>query len=811
MGNNSSSSKSKYPAQRRSELGGGQISSSGTRRQTSIQQNVTPHGNGVNRAGGLPPPRPNHPPPPGNVTTHVGPGAFSVDPSSGPVSVFRVTVPEGVRPGQEFQVYAGTRLVRVRCPPNIRPGQSLQITVPADPTVTRSSGLPPMLPPSTDGAPVETPHHLRTGSTPPGSPRAGSLQPRPNSDGAYMVTIPEGIMPGQQFPVNVQNQQLMVTCPPNARAGMVVRINPPPPSVGATNLDRPPDAGRRGPRGPGLDPPERPATQLFEVEVPKGVRPNQSFALLAGGQRVLVTCPPNAGPGQRIRFQLPLILLEGRGGNDSSGSSTIGQVLLSYNKDGWTRTIRVEDMKFQWIRVDQRGDLDIQSRFDPAKSAYVRKLNFLPGLDPRMRGGNLSLVPATQAIVESHVLGPDGRELVSYSHIAQAQIKSFDDKAKWFFDTCQMLRVEWDEGHMRVNVRRDYLLSDSMMAVMSLSRKDLRKIWKFEFIGEEGIDAGGLAREWFQLVTEDIFNPDNGLWQYSQVNQMCMDVNPASELSHPEDHLVYFRFLGRILGKALFDRQLVSGHMVRHLYKHLLGWPITLEDLELVDTEFYSSLKKLTDIDDVSVLCLDFTSTENYLGEMKTIELVRSGADIEVTNDNLPEYMECCLKYRMLGRVKPQLTELLLGFYDVLPEPLLMVFDFQELELLMCGLPEIDMDDWRANTDYSGTFEHTDGNHQVCKWFWQVVTEDLDQEHKARLLQFVTGTSGVPSRGFSVLQGHDGNVRKFTIHGMNSTNVFPRAHTCFNRLDLPNYETKAQLHDKLKVALEMAATGFDIE
>jgi E3 ubiquitin-protein ligase NEDD4 len=89
---------------------------------------------------------------------------------------------------------------------------------------------------------------------------------------------------------------------------------------------------------------------------------------------------------------------------------------------------------------------------------------------------------------------------------------------------------------------------------MSLARKDLRKTWKFEFIEEAGIDAGVLARKWFQLVTEEIFNPDNGLWQPSAVNQMCMDINPVSALSHPDDHLVYLRFLGRVLAKALCDQ-----------------------------------------------------------------------------------------------------------------------------------------------------------------------------------------------------------------------------------------------------------------
>ena len=115
------------------------------------------------------------------------------------------------------------------------------------------------------------------------------------------------------------------------------------------------------------------------------------------------------------------------------------------------------------------------------------------------------------------------------------------------------------------------LLQDSVTAVMSLSRNELRNIWRFEFIGEAGLDAGGVAREWFQLVSEKMFDPDMGLWLNSVQNQMCMKINPASKICCPQDHLLYYRFLGRVMGKALFDSQLVAGHMVQYLYKHMLG------------------------------------------------------------------------------------------------------------------------------------------------------------------------------------------------------------------------------------------------
>jgi len=282
-----------------------------------------------------------------------------------------------------------------------------------------------------------------------------------------------------------------------------------------------------------------------------------------------------------------------------------------------------------------------------------------------------------------------------------------------------------------------------------------------------------------------------------------------------DDYLVYYRFLGRVMGKALFDGQLVVGHMVQYMYKHILGWPITLKDIESLDEEYYNNLRQLQQLhdngEDLSMLCLDFSMMQEIMGAKEVVELVEGGKDIDVTNENFPEYLEACLKYRMLDRVKPQLNELLLGFFDVVPEPLLTVFDFQELELLMCGLPVIDMEDWKEHTEYSGEYEKLRGDNPTCQWFWEVV-EGFDQEMKARLLQFVTGTSGVPSRGFGVLQGNDGTIRKFTIHAVSvDICLYPRAHTCFNRIDLPMYETKEELQDRLKLAVTMVATGFDIE
>mgnify|MGYP006181733053 CR=1 FL=1 len=205
-------------------------------------------------------------------------GAVSV---SGNSTVFRVTVPESAQPGQEFQIYAGGRIVRIRCPLDSRPGETLQITVPA-------AAAPPTTNDDDDD---------------------GNNNTNNNND--------DGIRGGQQFPVTIQGQQLMVTCPQNARPGMNVPIVPPPTSTDITSrTSMNSNTSNHSNNNNNMSSPPLPirdqdkTTQLLEVEVPRGVLPGQPFALFTGGVRVLVTCPDDATSGQRIRFQLPLALTQ---------------------------------------------------------------------------------------------------------------------------------------------------------------------------------------------------------------------------------------------------------------------------------------------------------------------------------------------------------------------------------------------------------------------------------------------------------------------------------------------------------------------
>lgn len=722
-----------------------------------------------------------------SYTNSTRPGAYQVSRSSpGPALVYRVEVPTGVRPGQEFTVHAGARRVRVRNPPTGRPGHSLHITLPSEP-VTRSTPLRAAALTATTGsgnvvggAVAMLAHVERINQ------KAKELGGIPRTQ---MVTIPPNIYPGMFFKVTTAGgERFQVCCPPSASPSDEVRTVLPP-------QRREPEAVAQ--------------TQVFEVAVPRGVRPGQQFTIVASGLRVPLTCPANAEAEKKIRFELPM-------------AQVLGNIQLAYRseKNGWKRMIRATDLKFQWVRpmeaatnTEEKHKVEIvDQHIDAAlKSAYVRKITFLEGNDVRMRTGSLELVPAGEAVVDSKFAIND-HLLLSHEDVSQMQGRPVEEKKAWFEGICKQLAVPWEDGHVKICVRRSHLLMDSVNAVMSLSRDDMHKQWRVEFLDEPALDASGPTKEWFELVSKQVFDPDYGLWVTSPDDQARVDINPSSGMCSPDDHLITFRFIGRFIGRALLDSQLIKGRMTKPIYKHLLGWPIAFEDIKDQDEKFYECLRSLTKLDDVSTTCLDFTITEEHTGKHTTIDLVEGGSEKEVTNNNLAEYLEAVTRYRLFERTLPQLTELLLGFFDSVPEAALTVFDANDLEMILCGRPSIDVDDWQANTNYKSLFKARGEQHQVVQWFWEIVRHEFDQKMRESLLQFVTGTSGVPLRGFAYLRGVDGSVQKFTIVGYDSRQFrLPLAHTCFNRIALPNYGSKRELLEMLKMAILNAGEGFGLQ
>ncbi|XP_034458230.1 E3 ubiquitin-protein ligase NEDD4-like isoform X13 [Hippoglossus hippoglossus] len=357
-------------------------------------------------------------------------------------------------------------------------------------------------------------------------------------------------------------------------------------------------------------------------------------------------------------------------------------------------------------------------------------------------------------------------------------------------------------NRFEMKLHRNNIFEESYRRIMSLKRPDVLKarLW-IEFESEKGLDYGGVAREWFFLLSKEMFNPYYGLFEYSATDNYTLQINPNSGLCN-EDHLSYFKFIGRVAGMAVFHGKLLDGFFIRPFYKMMLGKQISLKDMESVDSEYYNSLKWILE-NDPTELDLRFCIDEDNFGQTYQVDLKPSGSDMVVTNDNKKEYIDLVIQWRFVNRVQKQMNAFLEGFTELIIIDLIKIFDENELELLMCGLGDVDVNDWRQHTVYKNGYCP---NHPVIQWFWKVVLL-MDAEKRIRLLQFVTGTSRVPMNGFAELYGSNG-PQLFTIEQWGTPEKLPRAHTCFNRLDLPTYESFEDLREKLLMAVENAQ-GFE--
>ncbi|XP_056627807.1 E3 ubiquitin-protein ligase HECW2 isoform X2 [Triplophysa dalaica] len=382
--------------------------------------------------------------------------------------------------------------------------------------------------------------------------------------------------------------------------------------------------------------------------------------------------------------------------------------------------------------------------------------------------------------------------------------RDFEAKLRNFYRKLETKGYGQGPGKVKLIIRRDHLLEDAFNQIMCYSRKDLQRSKLYvSFVGEEGLDYSGPSREFFFLVSRELFNPYYGLFEYSANDTYTVQISPMS--AFVDNHHEWFRFSGRILGLALIHQYLLDAFFTRPFYKGLLRIPCELSDLEYLDEEFHQSLQWMKDNDIEDMLDLTFTVNEEVFGQITERELKPGGANIPVSEKNKKEYIERMVKWRIERGVVQQTDSLVRGFYEVVDARLVSVFDARELELVIAGTAEIDLSDWRNNTEYRGGYHD---NHLVIRWFWAAV-ERFNNEQRLRLLQFVTGTSSIPYEGFASLRGSNG-PRRFCVEKWGKITSLPRAHTCFNRLDLPPYPSFSMLYEKMLTAVEETST-FGLE
>ncbi|XP_063708431.1 ubiquitin-protein ligase E3A isoform X2 [Culicoides brevitarsis] len=351
--------------------------------------------------------------------------------------------------------------------------------------------------------------------------------------------------------------------------------------------------------------------------------------------------------------------------------------------------------------------------------------------------------------------------------------------------------------YLRLKVRRDHIIDDALVELEMFAManpKDLKKQLKVEFAGEQGIDEGGVSKEFFQLIVEEIFNPDYGMFVHN-LDSHNVWFNPTSFENEAQ-----FTLIGIVLGLAIYNSIILPVNFPMVVYRKLMGMKGSFRDLEDFSPVLYRSLKSLldyeeNDMEDTFVQTFKITY-QDVFGDTITHELKPDGDSIFVNQENKFEFVELYADFMLNKSIEKQFKAFKKGFQMVTDEsPLHLLFRPDEIELLVCGSRDFDFNQLEETTVYVGYSE----NSQIIKDFWDIVHK-LPIDLKRKLLQFTTGSDRVPVGGLS-------NVNLMINRSGPDSDRLPTSHTCYNVLLLPEYPSKEKLEDRLLKAINYS-TGF---
>ncbi|XP_029620347.1 probable E3 ubiquitin-protein ligase HECTD2 [Salmo trutta] len=368
-------------------------------------------------------------------------------------------------------------------------------------------------------------------------------------------------------------------------------------------------------------------------------------------------------------------------------------------------------------------------------------------------------------------------------------------------------RVDMSLLFLNIKVRRLQLVSDSLDE-LARNRADLKKKLKVTFVGEAGLDMGGLTKEWFLLLIRQIFHTDYGMFTFFK------DSHCHWFSSWKCDNYSEFRLVGALMGLAVYNSITLDIRFPPCVYKKLLTPPVvpcdpdtpvgmatlTLDDLQQVMPDLAHGLAELLSYEGnvEEDFCTTFQVSQEELGVIKSYNLKPGGDKIPVTNQNRKEYVQLYVDFLLNKSIYRQFAAFFYGFHSVCASDALLLLRPEEVEILVCGSPNLDMSSLQKAAQYEG-YSKTD---PTIRAFWDVVLA-FPLELQKKLLHFSTGSDRVPVGGMADL-----NFKISKIDA--STDWLPISHTCFNQICLPTYKNKKELKQKLTIAISNAE-GFGLE
>ncbi|KAI9734706.1 MAG: putative E3 ubiquitin-protein ligase [Claussenomyces sp. TS43310] len=404
-------------------------------------------------------------------------------------------------------------------------------------------------------------------------------------------------------------------------------------------------------------------------------------------------------------------------------------------------------------------------------------------------------------------------QIMEYDARRQMEVKAREA----FFDSIMTRKVV--QQYLILKIRRDCLVEDSLKAVSEVvgsGGEEIKKGLRIEFRGEEGIDAGGLRKEWFLLLVRDVFNPEHGMFTYDEDSQFCY-FNPNSFETSDQFFLV-----GVVLGLAIYNSTILDIALPPFAFKKLLAagpsaahgaathaksnMVYTLEDLAEFRPRLAHGLRQLLDYEgDVeTTFCRDFVADVERYGQVTQVPLCPDGANRAVTNSNRKEFVDLYVRYLLDTAVARQFEPFKRGFFRVCGGNALSLFQAEEIELLIRGSDEpLDISSLQAVAVCENWgVANPAATEPVIAWFWQTFRNATPRDQR-KLLSFITGSDRIPAMGAANL------VIKLSCLG-DDVRRFPMARTCFNVLSLWRYDSFERLEAMLWRAVH-ESEGFGLK
>lgn len=283
-------------------------------------------------------------------------------------------------------------------------------------------------------------------------------------------------------------------------------------------------------------------------------------------------------------------------------------------------------------------ETQMESLFYTFTEEHRKILNDLVRHTPKLMSGNFSLLVKNPKVLE------------------------FDNKRNYFSRSihAKVPNSRQSFAPLQLSVRRDQVFHDSFKSLY-FQTGDQMKYGKLSirFHGEEGVDAGGVTREWFQVLSRQMFDPGYALFVPVSSDRTTFHPNHLSGIN--EEHLMFFKFIGRIIGKALYEGRVLDCHFSRAVYKRILGKAVSVKDMESLDPDYYKSLVWMLENDITDIITETFSVEHDKFGVTEIIDFIPNGRNIPVTESNKQEYVRLMVEWKLTGSVKEQLDEFLKG------------------------------------------------------------------------------------------------------------------------------------------------------